>query len=151
MCGRLGVSGNIVVPGTVMQFSGGKGKRVGIWGIPDYGKLVHNARLESLSRYWRRIRENRGILLVNSFIEPEGPIFGLKTRSIISLGVVYDDHNNFAIVTEDSYGPVKLVHHRMPIVVTNRDEWIMKGGLSNPPEDQIIVLGDAGRDTNTDK
>lgn len=148
MCGRLGVSGNIVMPGTVMQFSGGKGKRVGIWGIPGYGKFIHNARIESLNGYWRAIRDNRGIMPVNSFIEPEGPVFGLKDRSIIGLGVIYDHDNRFAVVTENSYGIVQSVHPRMPIIITDPVKWITQGELSDPPADQIIILGDAGQDTN---
>ena len=139
------------MPGSLMQFSAGKGKRVGVWGIPGHGKLIHNARLESLEGYWRAIKDNRGILPVSSFIEPEGPVFGLRDRPVIGLGVVYDVHNNFAIVTEDSYGPVKAVHHRMPIIVTDRIKWETTGGLSDPPADQIIILGDAGRDNRDDR
>lgn len=150
MCGRLGVSGNIVVPGTVMQFSAGKrGQRIGVWGIPGANTLIHNARFESLSGYWARLKDNRGVLPVRTFIEPEGPIFGLKGHSVINLAVIYNEHNNFAVVTENSRGAVAGIHPRMPVIVTDNDKWVTKGELSDPPEEQIIILGDAGRDKHS--
>lgn len=144
MCGRLGVSGRIATPGTIMHFSIGKAKRMGIWGIKGHQGFVHNARIESLEGYWRHIKDNRGILPVNSFIEPEGPVFSLKAHGVIGIAVIYDEHNNFAVVTQNSVGIVKSIHPRMPIVITNPKDWIEQGIATGPNPEDIIISGDAG-------
>lgn len=127
-----------------MQFSATRGKRIGVWGIKGFPGFVHNARKESLEGYWRNIKDNRGILAVNSFIEPEGPIFSLKGHPVIGLAVIYDEHSNFAVVTEPSIGPVLKVHPRMPIIVTSPDLWLEKGTQDDPNPSDIIITGNAG-------
>lgn len=137
MCGRLGVSGKVVVPGTTMQFSIGKNQRMGIWGIPGLRmNLIYNARNDKLLTYWSKYWPNRGILSVDSFIEPGGHAFGYVGKPI-ELGLIYNEYNSFAIVTQESKGPVEKVHPRMPIIITDADLWLNEGKLGPIPAELI--------------
>lgn len=128
MCGGLTNGGRGFRPGQMMAFNKKQGPAWGIWGMHKGG--VYNARVEKLnSPYWAPLMKLgwRGILEVDAFWDggheftlPQGPWH---------IGVVYNDGDEFAIITMPSVGLVAPYHHRMPLIVTDDDLWISDGKL----------------------
>lgn len=146
MCGRLGVSGRLVVPGTTMQFSIGKSKRIGVWGTPFRASNVigegynYNARSENLHLpFWKNFPK-RGVVYADYFIENKVCAFGYKSREPVGMGIIYNDNDEFMIVTQNACESVQHIHSRMPVIVTNYNAnlWL-EAAMIMPPTDIIMV------------
>ncbi len=67
---------------------------------------------------------NRGIIEVEGFYDG-GQLFEADEK--LHLGVVYNNLEEFAIVTVGSKGLIATVHHRMPLILTDDNLWMDKG------------------------
>ena len=142
MCNRLRISQRVITPGLEAQYRILEGIRNGTWGINmGMHDLIFNARSENLhTSFWEPMtRDNRGILTVDSFFE-KGYEFIKSDHSPMLLPVVFSMRNSFAVVTMESVGEPKKVHHRMPAIVDEQSaqEWLKQATIIPHPANIII-------------
>jgi putative SOS response-associated peptidase YedK len=131
MCGKLNIKGRVYVPGTRLPYTSYNGDMWGVWGIGN----AYNARVENASTTWKRLIDNRGIILVEGFYEKDKYIH----RRPLALGLLYNEQDNFVILTRDSQPSIARIHPRMPLIIENDkiEDWILHG-LTYP--DKIFHL-----------
>lgn len=130
MCGRLNNYGRSFRPGAALIFSKHGKPTVGLWGFKN-GE-IYNARSERLLEgMWKPLMEhnNRGIIEVRGFYE--GPVFFfLENFRPMHLAVIYNEQNEFAIITEPAKGLVAKVHNRMPMIVPDDNAWVIASKIA---------------------
>lgn len=112
MCVRL--RGNKMKPGDMFGFKTLYGTGAGKWGL--FNSTQANARVERLDGLWKDYK--RGIIYSESFWE-SGVEFKRAGSKDFVIGIIYNPKYEFAVVTCDSIGVVKLIHDRMPLLLTN--------------------------------
>jgi len=125
MCTRLKVSTSIIKPGAILAYKTLSAIKQGAFGFQDGSYNIVNAREDNLMHHWKKYLENRGVIEAETF-EEKGTNFGIIGQSM-HIPIIYAPSGNFAIVTTDSVGVVKQVHHRMPCVIQDDDTWLRKG------------------------
>lgn len=92
------------------------------WGIPLKSLLI-NARMESIKD--KRIYQNmkRCIILANGFYEwkDKDKYYIHKIDPHIYLAGLYNDLNEFVIITGESTKKMKDIHHRSPVIFDNKE------------------------------
>lgn len=131
MCGRLNIGGRSLRPGEYSLMIAREGHRKAKWGFN--AGMQYNARLESLEPIWYPKKVHRGILEVNGFLEGNTQ-FWLKDKPEFDLAVIYNDKNEFAVITTESDPTVREVHNRMPLLIGDRDSWMRSGDIIIPNE-----------------
>lgn len=123
MCGKAKHHNNIIIPGTSIEFRTSSGLITGKWGISD--GLVYNARSEKLNTTWANwSNKNRGILTLDSFFERSKEF--VNNNSNLLVPIIFNNINEFAIITRDATDIVKPFHHRQPIILNsnNIEDWL---------------------------
>lgn len=116
MCANI--KSNKATPGQALSYMTRSGKTNGIWGFGHGAQ--YNARLESLNGPWKHIQYNCGIITVDSFWE-KGQEFIRKDGIALHLGVIYNNKQEFAIITMPAGIIVSPFHHRMPLQVEDSE------------------------------
>jgi putative SOS response-associated peptidase YedK len=124
MCIKLKSSGDLE-PGKIFPFHTNQGMGSGLWGL--FKGTRYNARFESLSSTWRDIEGNRAIVEVDSFWEKEAQI-AREDSKLLHLAIVYNDLAEFAVITRPANDIVSPYHHRMPLVLDTKMEYLWLGG-----------------------
>lgn len=124
MCGKL--KSSKTKPGFTFSYHTSKGMKNGVWGF-NKGEQ-YNARYERLNGIWREYE--KGILNVTSFWEGDMEFKRLKNQ-VFSLGIIYNNHDEFAVLTCPANEIVKPHHHRMPLVIADDalNEWLQSGTI----------------------
>lgn len=135
MCGGLRIHRVTIRPGMPIKYRTLAGPKTGIWGVANG---AYNARSENLATTWAQLRERRGVIEVDTFNEK-----GVEFKALggtLHLPVLYDFSDDIVLITCNSVGEVKQVHHRMPIPLTSEQEtvWLQEGSLPTLPGDIII-------------
>jgi putative SOS response-associated peptidase YedK len=115
MCVKL--KGSELTPGQVFAFLTMLGKASASWGFRN-GKQ-YNVRMDSIPTVWKKYQYNRGVLSVDSFWEKEKQ-FVSQSGNLLKLAVLYNEDNEFAVITTDATPIVKPYHHRMPFLLTDK-------------------------------
>lgn len=119
MCGRLNIRGRVYYPGSTFDHQSINGMIRGSWSIGQ----AYNARIENIDKTWRWIQNNRGVIQVNGFYESGKYIHMIN----MNLATLYNDDHNFVIITRPSQSSISNIHHRMPLIIENIDDWIRRG------------------------
>lgn len=137
MCSRLG--NKKLKPNNVFPYKSSSGTQYGLWGFNE--GQVYNARAESLRTVWKDKHDNRGVIFVESFWEGNTR-FKRKDNKLFAMAVIYNDKDEFALVTAPANDVVKKYHHRMPLLLADDqvEHWLSKetNEVINFPEDQMI-------------
>jgi putative SOS response-associated peptidase YedK len=118
------------VPVLVGSLAGGRDWVYPVWGMDVGGRLVYNARSESIGEkvLFRRAWESgqRGVLPVSEFYERDG--YGRLYRvrpvdgGLLNLGVLYLGRPFVGFVlTTEANDQLRRIHHRQPLVVGDGD------------------------------
>ena len=132
MCAKIKRSKN--APGTIHSLITRHGKTAGLWGFENGSR--YNARIESIPLYWKDISSNRGILQVDSFWEQDKEFIS-KNSNPLNIGVLYNDIGEFAIITTPADDLVKLYHHRMPLILSQKEADL----FLEQPEIPLLTFG----------
>lgn len=102
-------------------------------GVFGFNKgIVTNVRFETHDSKWREYAFNRGYIEIMGFHE-KGYDFYAKDQRSLFVPLLYNDRDEFSILTEDSEGPVAFIHHRMPIILRDNmiacDKWLKEGKI----------------------
>jgi putative SOS response-associated peptidase YedK len=140
MCGRINIDKKIYYPGQRFYYNTHKGVVVGTWGIGQ----AYNARIENIATTWNKIQDNRGLLSVNGFYEKEEfvqPFYECHKLSSnkLLLATLYDDDNNFVIITRPAQSSMMKIHHRMPLLIDDGDKWLEHGIMDYTKEFNLAV------------
>ena len=98
----------------------------GMWSTALGGKYIYNVRDDKVN-FWMNQGTRRGLMEIDQFYD-HGYFFDVGKHAV-TIAVVHNAANAFAIVTTQSQGVVQSVHHRMPAIVDNPDAWMSKGQL----------------------
>jgi putative SOS response-associated peptidase YedK len=118
------------VPVLVGSLAGGRDWIYPVWGMDIGGRLVYNARSESVGEkvLFRRAWESgqRGILPVSGFYERDvrGRLYRVSPvgGGLFNLGVLYLSRPFVAFVmTTEANSQLRGVHHRQPLIIGDRD------------------------------
>lgn len=124
MCGRIG-SGKLA-PGTNFQIISKEGEKTLNWGFNSSSGIIYNSRIEKLNDLWKNYQ--RGIIKSDCFWEKDKQI--IPTEGLMmNFGVLYSDNlKAFSIATIPTVGQLKVIHSRMPLVLTTSgiDDWLNK-------------------------
>lgn len=122
---RLSKSAKIVRPGARLLYSifgGGKSTvQMGTWGM--MGGVIYNVRSESMHQKFLDIAQNRGILKVESFSEGGKEFYG---KIPLNIAVIFNGNKEFSILTMDSVPPVSNYHRRMPLIINDNEDSVMR-------------------------
>lgn len=106
------------------------GSKLGLFGF-NRG-IYYNAQSENMYTKWRNYSYNRGYLEIVGFYE-KGYEFSLKDDEPMFVAILFNEKNEFCLLTENSEGPVAEVHNRMPVIIGNdpllRDKWLKEGKI----------------------
>lgn len=100
------------------------------WGIRNYqNKAIVNARSEGISekKMFKPLLHNRCLIPCNGFYEwlstgtkrKQKVYIQKEAEPLFYLAGIYDDQKQFVIVTGESSGNMKSIHHRTPIIISN--------------------------------
>ena len=96
-------------------------KRDMTWGMKLFpGQLTYNARSENFNTTWQHLSNNRAILEVEGFKEGTA-LFEDILNSKLKLACIYSQQGKFTILTMPSNDKVIAYHHRMPVIVNNKE------------------------------
>lgn len=126
MCGKLRIQKSILRPGMVARFITLAGQKIGRWGFS--GGMTYNVRSEKLETYWLPLLQNRGVIEVDSFFD-KGIEFNKRGSPVVRIPILYDNNQDFSVITKDAVGDVKTVHPRMPVVIEDTEAWLKEGKL----------------------
>ncbi len=137
MCGRVNIGNHQYAHYSRFKHNTRTGLVEGTWGIGD----AYNARLENISRTWRELQNNRGIFVVDGFYEKNEYIHATN-KTPLYLATLYNDRNDFVVVTRDSQHSIEFIHHRMPLLVPidNPNQWINEG-IPNLSDYELSIYG----------
>lgn len=109
------------------------------WGIDINKGMLINARSESVSEKWtfKKILKNRCVIVANGFYEwvkngnkKEKIYIQNETNKIMYLAGIYNEGNQFVILTGESELDMKHVHDRTPLILKDNEiEAYLKGKL----------------------
>lgn len=127
MCGRARQFATELHSGMKVQFVNKDNILTeGRWGIGTlYNQAAtYNARLENLNGTWKNYIGNRGIVQLDGFYEGKNSFFCLPNHTPLNVAVIYDNRDEFLIITQPAQLPVKLVHLRQPLILEDPELWI---------------------------
>jgi putative SOS response-associated peptidase YedK len=105
------------------------------WGIPSssISKLIQHARIENLYTTWRILQNKRMFLEVDSLWEGRKEFTSkeLLVNNPIRLGVIHNG-SSFVILTQPSFGIIKKVHDRMPVIINDREDYFFNSRDLDP-------------------
>lgn len=137
MCGKLKQNGNLKYPNSLVDFIDFESNGQAIWGFLLGNKPIINARNENInsSNLWKRMY--RIVIPVSSF-EEKGATFRFDEECYLA-GLYMSGH--LAVVTQESFGICKSVHHRMPIPMSVKavKEWYRNGIIPNAMSTPKII------------
>lgn len=131
MCSNLGSMK--IKPTTKLGFIKRNGSSSGTWGFRN--GHIYNVRCESLRSVWKDIRNNRGIIYMDSFWE-NGKQFVRKDGKPFIMAVIYNDQEEIAVITMPANTLVEEYHHRMPMIIEDSqlETWL------NPESDEVCLF-----------
>lgn len=121
MCSRIKVMGAFRNPGMLLQYNTLTGLQLGKWGF--LSGQIYNVRKNKLSTTWNGFQ--RGVIQIDCFLESKS-MFSFDNDQE-SIAIIYNPKKEFAIVTTDADEVVSTVHHRMPLILGNNEEWMRSG------------------------
>lgn len=129
MCTSFRQGGKIISPGRTAGFMDYfRQRRNGMFGAVGWTNPVPNVRDDKLESYWYQQGLMRGIVYLDTFFD-RGHEFGLDKLGI-AVACLYGE-SGFALVTTESSGIVKEIHHRMPAVILDEGQWLYNGEFSH--------------------
>jgi putative SOS response-associated peptidase YedK len=138
MCSVLKIDTGVYMPGSMLQVHIGQKSFIGQWGLPRSGITAHNVRLENIDTIWSSVRQNRGYVVCDEFLDKD--YFKAK-EGRMAIAVVYDLQAHTALVTIEATGPVRDVHHRMPFILkTDEDRrmWVEEGSVQGYSQPELV-------------
>lgn len=109
------------------------------WGIDMNKGMLINARSESITEKWtfKKILKNRCVIVANGFYEwvkngnKKEKIYIQKDKNkLMYLAGIFNEGNQFVILTGESELDMKHVHHRVPLILKESEiEPYLKGEL----------------------
>lgn len=108
------------------------------WGLPFKGRLMINARLESVTSkpaFQVAVASRRCVIVAAAFYEwsdhKDKVTFSSTRHQPLFMGGYYDDEEHFIIITTPANESVAPVHHRMPLLLQGREvsTWLKEGTL----------------------
>ena len=101
------------------------------WGFDGYKGAIINARSETLhmKQMFCNIQGNRCLVPCNGFYEwstnghlKQKEFICKKKQSVIYMAAIYNERKEFVILTQESKGVLRRIHHRMPILVLDDEK-----------------------------
>jgi putative SOS response-associated peptidase YedK len=115
MCISLGKQQK-TIPGTYQVIRTPKGTQLNLYGFSN--GYQYNVRSDSMNTVWKKLRDNRGIFLIDSFWE-KGKEFTRSDNKLWNVAVLFNLQDEFAIITTQANPVVKPFHQRMPLCLTD--------------------------------
>ncbi len=115
MCAKVTYNGQTYLPYNSMNIITNNGEINKVWG--DFKLRIYNARLEKINSFWKS--KERGILKVETFFEKNSEFSSPILENLYLCCLV--DKNSFYIMTCPSSDLVFSSHHRMPVVISEKD------------------------------
>lgn len=119
MCNTLNINGRNYLPGSKLKYTASIGDLYGKWGMDG----IHTARHEKINgNFWSSFK--RAIIVVDGYYE-KGHL--IDSAHKLHIGVLYNELNEFVLLTTPSEGSIAMIHTRMPLIICSNKLWIEQG------------------------